>query len=186
MEDKQIVDLYLKRDENAISETKIKYGNYCYSIAYNILFDHEDSEECVNDSYLGTWNSIPPHIPSILSTYIGKITRRISLNRWRSKTAEKRGNGEVLLSFDEIEDCIADKRFEESLTEEELTEILNDFLKGLKTGDRKVFVCRYFYFESIAEISNRFNFSISKTKMILKRTRDKLKIVLRKKGVWVQ
>ena len=106
MEDVSIVNLYWARSENAISETSKKYGNYCYSIAYNILGNVEDADESVNDTYLDAWNNIPPHRPSILSTFLGKITRRISIDKWRGRTAEKRGGGEIVLVLDELSDCI--------------------------------------------------------------------------------
>lgn len=186
MEDKEIVELYFKRDENAISQTAIKYENYCYAIANRILFNKEDSEECVNDTYLAAWNAIPPHCPAILSTFLGKITRRLSLNKWRANNAQKRGGGQVSLSFEELENCIKDgEDIVNGISETELSDLLNEFLKGLKESDRKVFVCRYWYFESIKDISDRFYFSESKTKMILKRTRDKLRIFLKRRGVLV-
>ena len=106
MEDDSIVNLYWARSENAISETSKKYGNYCYSIAYSILGNVEDADESVNDTYLDAWNNIPPHRPSILSTFLGKITRRISIDKWRGRTAEKRGGGEIVLVLDELSDCI--------------------------------------------------------------------------------
>lgn len=184
MEDLQIIELYWNKDENAIKETQNKYGNYCYSIAYGILRNNEDAQELVNDTYLAVWEAIPPHHPLNLSTFIGKITRNLSLNKWRKMNAKKRGEGQVTLSFDELEECIADtKDFKDELQTEVLAESINDFLKTLKPEQRKVFVCRYWYFESIEEIADRFNFSISKVKMILKRTRDNLKQHLIKEGI---
>lgn len=186
MEDNKIVDLYWQRDEEAIKQTANKYGNYCYSIAYNILSNNEDAQECLNDTYLGAWNAIPPHRPKILATFLGKITRRIALNKWRIKDAKKRGGGEVALSFDELEQCIGDNNsVSEEIAEQELIDMINDFLKTVSESDRKIFVCRYFYFESIEEIALRFIFTQSKVKMSLKRTRDKLKDYLLKRGVIV-
>lgn len=184
MEDLQIVELYWNRDENAIKETQNKYGNYCYSIAYSILHNNEDAQESVNDAFLATWEAIPPHHPLMLSTFIGKITRRISLNRWRNASAEKRGGGQVTLSFDELEECIPDGRdFRDELDAKLLAESIDEFLGGLKDEPRKVFVCRYWYFESIEEIASRFHYSQSKVKMMLKRTRDNLKDYLIKEGL---
>ena len=184
MEDLDIVELYWNRDEQAIKETSAKYGNYCYSIAYNILYNNEDAQESVNDTYLAVWDAIPPHHPLDLSTFIGKITRRLSLNKWRSMNAENRGGGQVTLSFDELEECIPDnKDFKEELKAEVLADSINEFLATLKPEQRKVFVCRYWYFESIEEIANRFNYSSSKVKMMLKRTRDNLKEHLIKEGI---
>ena len=184
MEDLEIVELYWQRNEEAIKETSKKYGNYCYTIANNILYNNEDAQECVNDTYLGAWNAIPPHHPNVLSTFLGKITRRLSLNKWREKNAIKRGNGEAALSFDELEECIpSNSSIKEELALKELSEAINVFLETLKVDERKVFVCRYFYFESIDEIAFRFSFTPSKVKMMLKRTRDRLKDYLIGKGV---
>ena len=186
MEDLEIVELYWNRNEDAIKETSKKYGNYCYSISYNILNNNEDAQECVNDTYLSAWNAIPPHHPNILSTFLGKITRRLSLNKWREKNAQKRGGGEIVLSFDELEECIgANDYAKEELEAEELARTINTFLSTLKEDERKVFVCRYFYFEPIDDIAVRFMFTPSKVKMMLKRTRDKLKDYLVKEGVLV-
>lgn len=186
MEDLEIVELYWNRNEDAIKETSKKYGNYCYSISYNILNNNEDAQECVNDTYLSAWNAIPPHHPNILSTFLGKITRRLSLNKWREKNAQKRGGGEIVLSFDELEECIGTNDYaKEELEAEELTKTINTFLSTLKEDERKVFVCRYFYFEPIDDIAVRFMFTPSKVKMMLKRTRDKLKDYLVKEGVLV-
>ena len=184
MEDLEIVELYWNRDENAIKETRDKYGNYCYSIAYNILHNAQDCEEAVNDTYLGTWNAIPPHHPLNLATFIGKIARRTSLNIYRSNSAEKRGGGQIAISLDELDECIADERsIRQSLDEQIIAETINEFLLTLKDSERNVFVCRYWYFDSIEDIASRFNYSASKVKMMLKRTRDKLKDYLIKEGV---
>ena len=184
MEDLEIVELYWNRNEDALKETSAKYGNYCYSIAYNILHNNEDAQESVNDTYLAAWDAIPPHHPLVLSTFLGKITRRLSLNRWRSLTAQKRGGGEFPLSLDELEECIADDRsLRDTYDQRLLTEAIDEFLSTLKENERKVFVCRYWYFDPINEIAQRFAYSPSKVKMMLKRTRDKLKDYLVKEGV---
>ncbi len=106
MEDDHIIDLYWARSEDAITETSEKYGKYCYAIAYHILSNAEDAEESVNDTYLGAWRNMPPHRPSILSAFLGKITRRISIDKWRGRTADKRGGGEIVLALDELADCV--------------------------------------------------------------------------------
>ena len=183
MEDLEIVKLYWDKDEKAILETKNKYENYCFSISYNILHNSEDCKEVLNDTYLATWNAIPPAHPINLSTFIGKITRRLSINKYRLLNAEKRGGNDVTLSFDEIEDCIADNNINESLSTELLAETINEFLETLKENERKVFVCRYWYFDSIEDICKRFSYGQSKVKMMLKRTRDKLKEYLISQGV---
>ena len=126
MEDGSIVNLYWARSENAISETSKKYGNYCYSIAYNILGNVEDADESVNDTYLDAWNNIPPHRPSILSTFLGKITRRISIDKWRGQTAEKRGSGEIVLVLDELSDCIpSNQSVEHEVEAAELAQLID-------------------------------------------------------------
>ncbi len=184
MEDEKIVQLYLERNEQAITETRNKYDRYCFSISRAILNNQQDCEEAVSDTYLSTWNAIPPHHPVNLATFIGKICRRLSLNKWRMLSAEKRGGGEVTLSLDELEGCIGDdKSFSESLKEKQLAETIDEFLSTLKENERKVFVCRYWYFDSIIDIAKRFRYTQSKTKMMLKRTRDRLKEYLIKEGV---
>lgn len=179
MKDEEIIALYFKRDENAIKETDISYRNYLFSISHGILYDDQDSEECVWDTYRETWDLIPPNRPAILRIFLGKLTRRISLNRFRFLHAEKRGGGEVTLSFDELEDCIAADSLK---TENELTELIDAFLFSLKPLQRKVFVCRYWYFDSIGDIAKRFNCSQGKIKMMLKRLRDDLKAYLIEQG----
>lgn len=183
MEDKQIVELYLNRDEKAIYETQIKYGKYCYSISYNILYNNEDVQECLNDTYLNTWNSIPPNRPSILSTYLGKIIRRLSIDLFRKRKAVKRSGSEYALSLDELEECVSNNIDSKDLVDEKiLVETINEFLAKLSKTERNIFVCRYFYFDSINDICKRFNFNESKVKMSLKRTRDRLKDYLIMKG----
>lgn len=187
MEDKKIVDLYWNRNEEAIAESQQKYGHYCYSIAYHILYNNEDSQECVNDTFLKAWEAMPPHRPTILSTFLGKITRRLALNYYRNQNAQKRGGQEITCSFDELEAMIpTQSQVDEQLKSEEITKILNAFLENMDPGQRKVFVCRYWYCESIEEIADRFHFSQSKVKMILKRNRDKLREQLEKEGVFYE
>ena len=186
MNDSQIVHLYWQRDESALSETLRKYGNFCFSISYHILYSKEDSEECVNDTLLGAWNAMPPHRPEILSTFLGKITRRLSLQKWRHKYALKRGGGRTEISLFELEECISsDMNLDENLEAGELTRILNMFLEHLPTNERRVFLRRYWYFDSIREIASRFGFGESKVKMMLKRTRDKLQKCLEKEEIWI-
>lgn len=184
MEDRQIVELYLQRDEKAIEETAKKYGNYCFSIAHNILYNREDAEEAVSDSYLGLWASIPPHKPVELSTFLGKITRRTALKRWQKNNAGKRGGSEVALALDELSDCISSPgNMDEQLESKELGKLLNNFLKTLSQTERRVFLCRYWYLDPIADIAARFEFSASKVKSMLSRTRKKLHTYLKKEGI---
>ena len=183
MTDTEIINLFFERSEQAIEELAKKHGNAVARVARNILGNAQDTEECVNDTYLGTWNAIPPHHPLNLSTFIGKICRRLSINKWRSLSADKRGGGQATLSFEELEACIGDHTLNQNAKDTVLADTINQFLSELKESDRKVFVCRYWYFDSIEDIAARFSFSPSKTKMILKRTRDKLRDYLTKEGV---
>ncbi len=186
MEDSHIVELYWQRNETAITETDHKYGKYCFSISRNILHDTEDARECVNDTYLGAWNAMPPHRPEFLSTFLGKITRRLSLKKWRDKTALKRGGHGETLSLDELEECIpSGQQFAENIEILELTEIINGFLDGLPQNERRVFLRRYWYCDSIRDISLRLGYGESRVKMMLKRTRDKLLVYLQKEDIWV-
>lgn len=185
MEDQNIIDLYFQRSEVAIVETDTKYGGYCYSIAYNILTNREDSEESVSDTYMAAWRSIPPRRPALLQAFLGKITRHLSIDRWRSRNAYKRGGGEVVLALEELQGCVSggetpDKAYERKL----LAQLVNRFLEGLPETERSVFLCRYWYLDSVAEIGKHFHFSESKVTSMLHRTRVKLRRVLEKEG-WV-
>ncbi len=184
MEDRKIIELFFKRSENAISETEVKYGPYLSKIAYNILFDAEDSKECVNDTYLKAWNAIPPQEPKALSTFLGKITRRLAIDVFRRKHAEKRINSEYTLSLSELDECIPDKfSAEEELEQKELSESINRFLSSLPEESRDIFVCRYFYSDSVKEIASFFGTSESKIKSSLFRSRRALKKHLEKEGI---
>ena len=183
MEDNLIVDLYWQRNERAISETAAKYGKYLHSISYHILQNAEDTEECVNDTYNDAWQSMPPHRPSILSTFLGKITRRISIDLWRKNSAKKRGGSEIAIALDELEECVAGTDDVEAEVEKrELQKKLNAFLFALPQIDRQVFMCRYWYMDSISEIAIQFDYSESKIKSMLFRTRNKLRTMLKKEG----
>ena len=183
MEDNQIVALYWKRDEEAIRATDQKYGPFCHAIAYNILASHEDAEETVNDTYAGAWNAMPPHRPGVLSSFLAKLTRRISLNRWRDNRAGKRGGGQVPLALDELTECIpAGQDVAQEVELKELAAAVRRFLSGLAENERDVFVSRYFYLAPIAEISQKLGFSESKTKSMLFRIRGKLRRKLQEEG----
>ncbi len=183
MEDREIITLYWNRNERAIKETAGKYGRYCFKIAYNILVNKEDAEESVNDTYLKTWECIPPHMPEMFSAFIGKITRRISLNKWYSNNRLKRGGGQVALALEELEETIAGSDTVEDLIQrKELTQSLNLFLETLPEKERDLFICRYWFFASIQELCEKFDFSESKTKSMLFRTRMKLKTYLTEEG----
>lgn len=183
MDDRQIIDLYYAREEAAISETADKYGKYCYSIAYRILQDKQDSEECVNDTYWRAWEAIPPHYPQKLAVFLGKITRNLALNRFSYYTREKRGFGKMELVLEELQGCMPALQSTEQVIEEKLlVERLNQFLYDLPKEKRILFVKRYWYLQSIQEIAEELNMSESKVKMTLLRIRNKLKKVLEKEG----
>ena len=184
MEDSLIVELYFRRDESAILETQKKYSRYCSKIAHNILNNDEDADEAVNDTYAAAWDSIPPNRPAILSSYLGKLTRRIALKKLRERNAIKRGGGELSAAVSELEYCIPSGRsIDDELEAEEIAEIINSFLAKSSNDERGVFLRRYWYFESIKSIASEYGFSQSKVKMMLKRMRDRLRACLEKEGI---
>lgn len=183
MNDRQIVELYWQRDEEAIRASSSRYGGYCRRIAGNILGDWQDVDECLSDTWVGAWNAMPPHRPSVLSTFLGKITRRISINRWNGKKAGKRGNGEIPLALDELAEAVPSRDTpEHAVAAGELAESIDRFLASLPQTERDLFVCRYWFLAPIAELGGKFGFSQSKTKSALLRTRSKLKAHLEKEG----
>ena len=184
MDDKQILDLYWERSEAAISETSKKYGKYCRYIASNILHNDEDSEECVNDTYLNAWKAMPNQRPSKLSTFLGKITRNLSLNRWELYNAEKRGSGQIPLALDELHECIPTSDCADQIVDDlALAEIFNRFLAALPKEKRMIFMRRYWYLSPIAEIATDYSISESKVKMSLMRSRNELKTLLEMEGM---
>ena len=182
MEDQNIIALFFDRSEQAIVETDKKYGGLCYSIAYHILDNREDSEECVSDTYLAAWKTIPPRRPSVLSAFLSKMTRHISIDRWRRVNAKKRGGGQMLLALEELGDCVGSQTMESELTRRELTRILNDFLSSLSETERNVFLCRYRYLDSTETISQASGFSQSKVTSMLHRLRGRLHKRLSEEG----
>lgn len=182
MEDEKIVALYLARDEAAIAQTQKKYQTYCQSIAERILGSHEDAEECVNDVYRRTWESIPPEKPPVLSSYLGMLTRRISLNRARLNHAQKRGGGQLPLILDELNECIPDTAGERS-DDFVVRDALNAFLAALPERTRRVFMQRYWYAQSVAEIAQERHMSVSSVNTLLCRTRKQLEAYLRQQHI---
>lgn len=184
MKEPDIIKLYNDRDENAISKTREKYGNYCYKIAYNILGNDEDVVEIMNDTYLAVWNKIPPETPLSFSSFIGRITRNLALKRHRENNAKKRKSSVADISLEELGECIpAWNTVEAEIEEHDLTRILNEFLSSLSVKDRRVFVRRYWYMDKVSDIAARYGYSESKVKMILLRTREKLSEKLRKENI---
>lgn len=184
MDEKQIIDQYWARSESAIAETDKKYGKLCHRIAFNILANRQDSEECVNDTYLKAWSIIPPKRPVKLSTFLGKITRNLALNRYEKYTAEKRGGGKVPVALDELTECIPDPNSVERIVDNRiLADKFNFFLEGLPVETRRIFMRRYWELSSIQEIAGIYGISESKVKVSLFRTRGKLKTFLEKEGI---
>ena len=182
MEDKQIVELYWARSENAISETEKKYGRYCHYIAYQILHNDEDAKEVVNDTYLKTWNTVPPRRPDPLKPYVGTISRQLALDVYKKQNAQKRG-GQVSLVLDELSECIPDNDSGADIGESvALSDALNRFMWALPQRTRNIFVRRYFYMSSVAEIAKDFSMKESNVTMHLLRTRKKLEQFLKKEG----
>lgn len=184
MEDRQIIELFWNRSENAIEETAKKYEKYCYYIAFNILHSREDSEECVNDTYLKVWENIPPKRPERLSTFLGKITRNLSINRFKQKNAQKRGEGQYVIALEELQECIPSMcSVEKTMEDKVLVELFNSFLESLTMEKRRIFMRRYWYFSQVKDIATEYAMSESKVKMSLMRTRKELKDFLEKEGV---
>ena len=184
MDDTVILDLYWARSESAINETAIKYSKYCNTIAMNILRSNEDADECVNDTYLKAWNAMPPERPSILSSFLGKITRNLSLNRYKEQRTKKHGGGEVALLLDELADCVPSAVSVEAEAEAKtIAEAISAFLRSVGATERVVFVRRYWYADPIAAIALRLSMSESRVKSMLFRTRNKLREYLEKEGL---
>lgn len=184
MEDEAIVKLYWDRDEAAIYETDCKYRRYLTTIARNVLNDEEDSRESVNDTYYAAWNSMPPHRPNILTTYLGKLTRRISIDILRRRTREKRRGTEYALSLDELEGTLsAGNTTEEAMDLKLLGEAISAFLRTLSPEARNTFIGRYFFLDPLAEVARYCGMSESKCKSMLYRTRQGLKTYLEKEGL---
>lgn len=181
MEDKQIIELYNKREETAIEQTAEKYGKYCFSIANNILHNDEDSEECVNDTWLKAWNAIPPTVPMYLRVFLGKITRNLSFDKYRASHSESRGGGEFPVVLDELAEVVAGSYdVEKQYEQKELVKAINTYLKKLPERDCNIFIRRYFYAEETGKIAKRYGIKESNVLMILSRTRKKLHTFLKK------
>ena len=186
MEDEKIIGLYWERSEDAIAETASKYGRLFFRIADNILSDQEDSEECVNDTYLGLWNAIPDARPSPFAAFAGRITRNLSFDRCRRQNAEKRGGGALPLALDELSECVpAPGRVEHALEERELAEAIDRFLRTLPERECSMFLRRYWYVDSMQSIAARYAIKENTAKSILFRTREKLRRYLAGEGIIV-
>ncbi len=185
MDDSKIIELFFERSEQAIVELSNKYGDACKKIALNILKNVHDAEECVNDAYLGAWNTIPPEKPSPLFAYICRIVRNLSIKRYHQNTAKKR-NSYYDVALDELEDCLPDATtVEDEVNANELSALLDDFLDLLDKTNRIMFVRRYWFSDSVSDIASMFNMSKHNVTVRLARTREKLRQYLTKKGVQI-
>lgn len=182
MDDEKIVELFWERSETAILETQNKYGNYCHRIAYNILHSDYDAEECVNDTYAKAWNAIPPARPNRLSTFLGKLTRNIALNRYAHDHAQKR-NTHMDLVLSEVEEFLPATEGLPLSDEITLRDAINEFVAGLAKRTRMVFVRRYWYLDSIRDIARDLGMTESGVKVTLLRTRNKFRVHLERKGI---
>ncbi len=186
MNDDQILDLYISRDERAISETNEKYGGYCLQIASRILPDRQDGEEVVSDALFRAWETIPPNRPEVLRLYLAKITRNLAFSRYRAQNAQKRGGGMVTVALDELADCVGTKNDPVAqLDTAELTAAIQRLLRRITPRDRHIFIRRYFFLETTTEIATRYGLKESNVLMILTRVRKKLKDYLIKEGLWL-
>jgi len=186
MEDEMIIDLLFQRDEDGLREAGVKYGKYLKTVAFRILGNSEDTEECLNDTWVRTWNAIPPERPTYFRAFLAKIIRNLALNRLEEQSAKKRGSGETAVCLDELSEVIADPSSVESEMEgEALREAIDRFLLGLMQEQRNVFLQRYFYFYSIKELSQMYGWGESRLKTTLFRIRNSLKEYLLKEGFTV-
>lgn len=184
MEDNQIIELYWQRQESAIAETRTKYGRYLSTISMNILKNTEDAEECVSDTYLHTWNSIPPNRPHVLKAYLGAIVRNLSLDCYKKRFAEKRRASRFTVLLSELEECLpSSASVEQTMEDKEIATQINAFLRTLSKEKQQIFVRRYFYCEELGEIGKTLGFSQSKIKSALFDTRKKLRMHLEKEGI---
>lgn len=182
MDDKRIVELFFARDEQALTQTRQKFSRYLHRVAHNILPNTQDAEECVNDTYLRAWNSIPPHRPSRLSVYLGKITRRLALDRYAALTADKRGGGTLPDLLEEWRDCLPDSDGDPA-DDLAVRDALSRFLRQLPAERRRIFIRRYWYGDTISDIATACHATESKVKMTLSRTRGELKTFLEKESI---
>ena len=173
MNDREIISLFFQRSEEAITELSRKYGDLCFQIASNILNDPQDAEECVNDAWLGAWNSIPPRSPDPLRAYLCRIVRNLALKKHRANSAQKR-DSRFEISLSELEECIPDRSFDQQLSANELTAQLNAFLSALRQNDRVMFVRRYWFAEPLSEIAAAFGITEHHASVRLSRIRKKL------------
>ncbi len=183
MDDSEIISLYWNRDETAIRETEKKYGDYCFGIANRILMDYEDTEEVVSDTYMRAWNTIPPNRPARLRLFLARLTRNLALDRYRERTALKRGGGEMEVALEELAQCVpSPARTEDGVELDELKRAIEEFLEAIPETHRYIFTRRYFFLDTTEDLSERFSMKENNVLLILSRTRKKLRLHLRKEG----
>ena len=183
MDDSKIIELYCNKDTRAISASMQQYGTYCFSVAYGILNDTQDSEECVNDTWLRAWNAIPPTIPTVLKVFFAKITRHLSFDRYKAKRTLKRGGGDIMLVLEELAECIADESdVEGQVNARELGEVINQFVMSLSEREQNLFIRRYFFSESVKTIADRYDMNENYINVTLSRVRKRLRSHLSKEG----
>ena len=185
MTDQKLIQMFLSRDEGAIEATLKQYRPFCHSVLSNILPNHEDREECINDAMLVLWNTIPPEDPMSFSAYLAKILRNIALERTRSENAWKRGGRVLTIGEEFLRDVTDGRTLAEDYESSRAGKIINEFLESLSKNDRKVFILRYWFDEDISRIAVRMNYTESRTKSLLKRLRDRLRLKLEKEGIVV-
>ena len=184
LSDETIIDLYWDRNEKAIEETDRKYGKYLFAVAYNIVYDSMDCEECLNDTYLSTWNTIPPKRPTVFQAFLTRIMRNQAVDKFRTRSAAKRIPSELMISLDELEDCIAnDLSIEEEIEVKELARALNNYLRSLPEREQFIFVCRYYYADKIASIAKMLKISEPTVFRSLSDMRNGLREHLEKEGI---
>lgn len=182
LEDSRIIELYWRRDPDAIPETAQKYGAYCFTVADNILHSAPDAEECINDTWLHAWNAMPPQRPRQLRSFLARLARNLAFDRFRVRNAEKRGGGEIALVLDELGECLGGADTEAAFEAGELRQCIRRFVRSLPERDGNVAVRRYFFAEPVAEIAKRYGLTENHVAVILSRTRKKLKAHLLKEG----
>lgn len=186
MKDEEIIGLYWERNQQAIPETDMKYGKLLKHIAYQILYNQQDSEECVNDTYLNTWNCIPPQHPIYFQAFLGAITRNLSLDRYKQQHAKKRVPTEMTMLLSELETALpTGQDVQKEIEDREIAVHISSFLRALEPEKRAVFIRRYWYCDDIRNIAQDFGYSESKVKASLFRMREKLKLYLEKEGIWI-
>ena len=182
--DEEIINMYWNREERAIAATDEKYGKYLYKIAYNIVHDRLDCEECLNDTYLGAWNKIPPHKPNVFQVFLARITRNVAVDKYRRNTAARKIPSEMISSLEELEDCLpCDGDDENAMLIAEISKVLNSFLRKLSERDEFIFVCRYYYSDKIMDIAKMLQVSEKTVQRALASIRERLKECLEKEGI---